>query len=138
MARPAVEYINPAGMHSNPAFTQVVSVREPARTIYIGMQLPQDEHGQIVGKGDIAAQTEQVLANLSRCLEAAGAAPEHVIMWTIYIVQGQDLMKGAAAGMRWWGNRPNPPANNVFFVAALAVDALVGIEAVAVVPIEED
>ncbi len=88
-----------------------------------------------MGKGDIATQTEQTFKNLQVCLEAAGARPEHIIYWNIYIAQGQPIQPGFEVGMRWWGNRPNPPANSVIFVPAFTPpDFLVGIDAVAVVP----
>jgi hypothetical protein len=41
--------------------------------------------------------------------------------------------------MRWWGNRPNPPANSVMFVTSFTPpDFVVGIDAVAVVPLERE
>ncbi len=131
----SVQYLNPDGLVKNPAFTQVVVASGPVKTVYIGMQNAVDGSRNIVGKGDIAAQTEQTLKNVQICLEAAGAKPEHIVLWTIYIAQGQSIQVGAAAGQRWWGNRPNPPANSVVIVAEFAPpDFLVGIEAIAVVP----
>jgi enamine deaminase RidA (YjgF/YER057c/UK114 family) len=97
-----VEYLNPAGMHHNPAFTQVVAVSGAVRTVYIGTQTGVDASGHLVGPGDVAAQTVQ--------------APFE-------------------AAMRWWANRPNPPANTVVYVSSLVPPQfLIGIEAVAVVP----
>ncbi len=132
----SVEYLNPEGMHTNRAFTQVVVATNPAKTVYIGMQNAVSAQGEIVGKGDIAAQTEQVLKNIEICLAAAGARPEHLVMWTIYVQHGQPVSPAFEVGMRWWGNRPNPPANNVIFVPAFTpTDFLIGIEAVAIVPL---
>jgi enamine deaminase RidA (YjgF/YER057c/UK114 family) len=54
-----VEFINPEGLNQNPAFTNVVVVSGPVRTIYVGGQDAMNAAGEIVGKGDIAAQTEQ-------------------------------------------------------------------------------
>ncbi len=100
------------------------------------MQNAVDASRNIVGKGDIAAQTEQVLKNIDICLEAAGARREHVIQWNIYVAQGQPIQPAFQAGERWLGNRPNPPANSVIFVASFVPpDFLVGIDAIAVVPI---
>ncbi len=56
-----VTHLNPGTLHKNPAFTQVITVTGPARTIYIGGQDAVDAQGHIVGKGDLAAQTHQVL-----------------------------------------------------------------------------
>lgn len=131
-----VEYINPKGMHKNPAYTQVVVATGPVKTLYIGTQNAVDASGAIVGKGDIVAQTEQTLKNVEMCLEAGGAKPEHIVMCTVYVAQGQAIQGGFQVFQRWWGNRPNPPANSVIFVPTfLPSDFLVGIEAIAVVPL---
>ena len=63
----------------DPAFSNVAVVSGSVRTIYIGGQDAVDAEGNIVGIGDIAAQTEQVLRNLRTALAAAGAGPEHVV-----------------------------------------------------------
>ena len=131
-----VEHLNPEGLPQNPAFTNVVVVTGPVRTIYIGGQDAVDATGQIVGAGDIGAQASQVLANIQTALEAAGAGLEHVVKWNILIVQGQPLEPGFAEFQRFWGERPNPPAITAAFVSALAnPEFLVEIDAIAVVPL---
>jgi len=137
ITRGQVQYINPDTLHKNPAFTQVVTVSGPIRTVYIGAQWAVDQNGALVGKGDLAAQAEQIFKNIAACLEAAGARPEHLIHWSIYVAEGQDMQPGFEAGMRWWGGRPNPPMNNVMFVSGFfPPDFLISIEATAVVPLE--
>jgi Putative translation initiation inhibitor, yjgF family len=133
--RGQVEHINPDGLSKNPAFTQVVTVTGPAKTIYIGGQDAVDASGNIVGKGDIKLQVEQVFKNLQTALNASGADLEHVVKWNIYIVQGQPLRPGFEASQQIWGRRPNPPAISVMLVAGLAnPDFLVEVDAIAVVP----
>lgn len=133
----SVEFLNPEGLHSNPAFSQVVSVSGPARTVYVGGQNAVDAEGNIVGKGDLAAQVEQILRNLELALKGAGAAPRHVVKWTIYAVQGQDVRTGLSAFRRAWGEPKEPPIITVLFVSGLAnPDFLAELEAVAVVPEE--
>ncbi len=130
-----VQYINPDGLHKNPAFTNVIIVTGPAKTIYVGGQDAVDSSGAIVGKGDLKIQAEQILKNIQAALAAGGAQLEHVIKWNLYIVQGQPLQQGFEAFQRFWGNRPNPPAISVMFVAGLAhPDFLAEMDAIAVVP----
>jgi enamine deaminase RidA (YjgF/YER057c/UK114 family) len=130
-----VEHLNPEGLHQNPAFTQAVVVTGPAKTIYIGGQNAVDANGEIVGKGDMGAQSEQAIKNVTLLLEAAGATWENVIKWTIYVVQGQPITPGFEAFQKTWGKRPNPPAITVVFVAGLGnPDFLLEIEAIAVIP----
>ena len=130
-----VQYINPATLPQNPAFTNVVTVTGPVKTIYIGGQDAVDASGAIVGKGDLKAQTEQILKNIQAALAAAGAKPEHVVKWNIYVLQGQSVQEGYAAFQSVWGNPPNPPTITVVFVAGLGhPDFLAEIDAIAVIP----
>ena len=130
-----VHYVDPDGLHSNPAFTNVVVVEGPATTVYVGGQNSVDVAGNVVGRGDVAAQTEQVLANLRTALAAGGARPEHVIKWNVYLVASESLQDAFSAFRRVWGDPPNPPAITTALVAGLAnPDFLVEMDAVAVVP----
>jgi enamine deaminase RidA (YjgF/YER057c/UK114 family) len=131
----SVRYINPDSLNKNPAFTNVVVVEGNVKTVHIGGQDAINASGEIVGKGDIVAQTEQVLANVRAALAAGGAGPEHIIKWNIYVVEGQSLQAGYAAFQNAWPEVPNPPAITGVFVSALAhPDFLVEMDAVAVVP----
>ncbi|MEO8757904.1 MAG: RidA family protein [Devosia sp.] len=128
-----VEYINPAAMHHNHAFTQAILLPAGARTLIIGGQNAVDANGQIVGKGDLGAQTAKALENLQFCLKAAGATLEQLVQVKIYLAGDVDIRPGFAAWMAVWGNRPNPPTVTGLRVHGLASpDYLVEIEALAV------
>jgi enamine deaminase RidA (YjgF/YER057c/UK114 family) len=130
-----VEFLNPDGLPRNPAFSNVAVVSGTVRTIYIGGQDPVDADGGIVGIGDIASQTEQVLRNLRTALTAAGAGPENVVKWNVFIVDGQDFATGYAAFQRVWGTPVEPPVITAAVVKGLAhPDFLVEMDAIAVVP----
>ena len=133
--RGRVEHLNPEQLPRNPAYTNVVAVGGPAKTVYVGGQNAVTASGEIVGKGDIAAQSEQIYRNIVVALAAAGAELEHLIKLNIYIVEGQPLQPGFEAWQRVWGGRPNPPVITGVFVSALAhPDFLAELDAVAVVP----
>jgi enamine deaminase RidA (YjgF/YER057c/UK114 family) len=130
-----VQYLNPAGLHKNPAYTQAVVVSGNATTIYVGGQNAVDASGNIVGKGDLRAQTEKALRNIETALAAGGAELQHVVKWNVYILHGQSAQAGFEAFQKVWGQRPNPPVISGIFVPALAhPDFLVEIDAIAVVP----
>ena len=130
-----VQYINPDALNKNPAFTNVVVVTGSVKTVYVGGQDAVDASGAIVGKGDLKAQTEQILKNIQAALAAGGAQLEHVIKWNLYVIQGQPLGTGFEVFQRVWGNRPNPPAISVLFVSGLAhPDFLAEMDVIAVVP----
>jgi len=130
-----VEHLNPDGLHRNPAYSQAIVVSGNVRTVYVGGQDSVDADGEVVGKGDIGAQSAKAIENVQIALAAAGAGIEHVVKWNVYIVQGNELRPGFEAFQKAWGDRPNPPTITGLFVAALAhPDYLVEIDAIAVVP----
>jgi enamine deaminase RidA (YjgF/YER057c/UK114 family) len=128
-----VQHINPEALHNNPVFTQAVLVPSGARTLLIGGQNAVDRHGEIVGKGDVAAQSAQALQNLKAVLDAAGANLEDLVKVTVVIDQAADLRAAFGAWMAFWGARTNPPVVTVLRVAGLAnPNYLIEIEAQAV------
>ncbi len=130
-----VQHINPDALNKNPAFTNVIVVSGPAKTIYIGGQDAVDAAGTIVGKGNIKLQAEQVFKNLQAALTAAGASLENIVKWNIFVVQEQPLQPAFEVFQNVWGRRPNPPTITVAYVAGLAhPDFLVEMDAIAVIP----
>jgi len=130
----AVSYLNPAQLHSNPAFTQAVRIPTGHDLIVIGGQNGVDSSGRIVSD-DLAGQARQALSNLQVCLAEANADLDHVVRWSIMIRDGAPLLEGFAAFVEAWGERSNPPAITVAIVTGFAVPgALCEIEALAAVP----
>lgn len=78
-----VRYVNLGNMPTNRAYSQAVVVSGDVKTIYVGGQNAVDVNGQVIGKGDIKAQTEQALKNLTAVLTDCGAKPENVVKWTV-------------------------------------------------------
>ena len=81
--------------------------------------------------GGIAEQTEQVFANLSAILEAAGSSLAHVVKTTVFLQNFDDFAAMNEVYARHVGD--TPPARSTFEVAKLPSGALVEIEAIAVV-----
>jgi enamine deaminase RidA (YjgF/YER057c/UK114 family) len=106
------------------------------RVVFIAGQIGWDAGARMVGD-DLVAQTEQALRNIVAVLAEAGGAPQHLTRMTWYITD-----KGAyvarrkeigAAYRRVIGK--HYPAMSLLVVAALLEDdALVEIEATAVIP----
>ena len=73
----AKQFIHPEKLANFPKlFTQVVAVEAGgAKTVYVSGQVAIDKDGNLVGKGDLGAQADQVFQNLALALEAAGARP---------------------------------------------------------------
>jgi enamine deaminase RidA (YjgF/YER057c/UK114 family) len=114
------------------AYTHVV-VATGSKTVYIADQEPEDAQGNLVGPGDLAAQADQVFANLGRALAAAGARPGQVARITIYVVHHRPeflpVIEKACTGL--FGD--HKPADTVVGVETLARPGyLVEVDAIAV------
>jgi enamine deaminase RidA (YjgF/YER057c/UK114 family) len=83
--------LRPEGLVRSPAFTHVAVVPPGATTVYVGGQNAVTGDGTLVGDGDVAAQTRQVMTNLQVALAAAGATFDDLVMLTILLVEGADL-----------------------------------------------
>lgn len=81
-----LEAINPTDLPTPSTYTHVM-VATGNRLVFIAGQEPEDEQGDLVGPGDLAAQARQVFANLGRALAAGGARPEQVAKITIFVVR---------------------------------------------------
>lgn len=58
--------------------------------IFISGMLPWDVNRQVVGVGDIKAQTRQALKNIEATLEAAGASLRNIVKITFYLTDIRD------------------------------------------------
>ena len=72
-------------------FCQVV-IATGQRHIFLSGQCAVDASGQLVGKGDVGAQTEQILKNIERGLQESGATFDDLVRMTVYVV-GYDPLK---------------------------------------------
>ena len=130
----ALEHPHPEGLLQTPAYSHVV-VASGKRMVYTAGQVSVDAQGALVGAGDLAAQTAQVMRNLGLALAAAGAGYADVVKITTYVVNYKPehrVIIGKARAPFFAGGKP--PASTLVGVAALALpEWLIEIEAVAVV-----
>jgi 2-iminobutanoate/2-iminopropanoate deaminase len=93
------------------------------------------ESGQLVA-GDVTAQAEQVMQNLTAILAAAGTSLGNAVKTTIFLRFIKDFAAVNEVYGRYFGE--GKPARSTVAVSALPLKALVEIEVVALVPpIEE-
>jgi len=83
-------------------------------------------------EGDVQAQTRQALTNLRTILQTAGTDLQHVVKTTVFLANMDDFQAMNAIYSEFFGD--NPPARSAVQVARLPVNALVEIEAVALLP----
>jgi enamine deaminase RidA (YjgF/YER057c/UK114 family) len=129
------QFLNPSNLCSTFGWTHVVSVTG-GKTIYVSGQVSVNERGEVVGKGDLRAQTVQTFENIKHALAAAGATFRDVLKSNLYVV---GLKPEHVAMIREVRSRyfdaTHPPASTLVGVAALVgADWLIEIEVVAVIP----
>lgn len=128
------EHLNPAGLFKSLAFSQVVTTQGSGKTIYVGGQNAVNEKAELVGKGDLAKQTEQIMQNLKIALESCEAGFADLVKLNIHLLQGQDARKGFEAAQKFLGNLPHQPVITVLFVAGFVnPEFLIEIDAIAFV-----
>ncbi len=113
-------------------YSQAIAVRG-GRTVYTSGQIPLDPKTmQLVGEGDVTAQTEQVLDNLAGVLAAAGLEFRHVVRAGIFLADMDHFSQVNACYARRFSS--NPPARSTVQVAYLPRGVLVEIDLIAVGP----
>jgi enamine deaminase RidA (YjgF/YER057c/UK114 family) len=126
------EGVNVRMQQGKPAYSHVVTVNGPGKTIYIAGQLARNLEGNIVGPGDMRAQLEQTFKNLEACLKAAGASWADVVKTNTYVTNYEELAKCSDVRMRYFGVAS--PTSTTIQISRLAQpEAMVEIEMIAVV-----
>ena len=90
----------------------VVALRDGGRWLVISAQVPRDEAGKIVGKGDMRAQIEQVGKNVGLCLKAGGATVNDIIFTINFVTAPAEFDKNADLLSRYFGP-PSPDSQTV-------------------------
>jgi len=100
-------------------------------TVYVSGQIPLDATGQLVGAGDVSAQTHQVLKNLTAVLAAAGLALTDVVKCSIFV---KDLGNFATINQIYgtYFDEVTAPARETVEVSRLPRDVEVEISCIAV------
>lgn len=99
--------------------------------VFTSGQVAIDPATQQVIAGDVAAQTDRVLRNLSEILEAAGSGLGKVVRATVFLKNMNDF--AAMNGVYGKYFSTSPPARSTVEVARLPKDVLVEIDVIALV-----
>lgn len=100
--------------------------------LFVSGQIPVNPASGELVSGDIAAQADQVMRNLTALLKAAGLSFEHVVRTTVFLADMNDF-----AGMNEVYGRylvDPPPARATVQVARLPRDVKVEIDLIAMYP----
>ena len=98
--------------------------------LFVSGQIPIDPASGNLVSGDITAQAEQVMRNLSALLKAAGIGFEHVVKTTVYLADMNEFAAMNAVYGKYVVDPP--PARSTVQVARLPKDVRVEIDVIAV------
>ena len=113
-----------------PRYSQGI-MTEDGKVLFIAGQTASDAKGNVVGKGDIKAQTRQVFDNIKAVLEAAGGSLDNVVMTTTYITDRK--YREGYNEVRRGIYKKDPPTSTLVIVSGLAnEDYMIEIAGIAV------
>lgn len=125
--------LNPTGLPKLPGVISHGVALAQLGLVYTSGQVAWDENGELVGRGDLAAQFTKAYQNVDLVLAAAGSARDRIVKETIYVVgyrtENADELVGLIAASR---TSTAPPASTCVGVETLYAEGfLVEIEVVA-------
>ncbi len=100
--------------------------------VFTAGQVAFDPKTQQIVDGDISAQTERVMQNLSAILTAAGCSMQDVIRSTVFLKNMDDFAAMNAVYAKYFSAAP--PARSTVEVSRLPKNALVEIDMIAIAP----
>ncbi len=125
------EIITPKGL-SQPLgiYSQAVKA-QGNQLLFISGATARDEKGDIVGKRNIKIQTRQVLENIKKVLDGAGATFDNIVKVTVFITDMRNFNEIHEVRGQYF--KKDYPASTLVQVSALhSPDILIEIDAVAV------
>lgn len=129
----AKESLNPVGMPKPLGPYVNVTVAPPGgKLVFCAGTVSFDEAGEIVGVGDIVAQTRQIMENLKIALAAGGATFADVVKITNYVIDVTEYPKIAPVREEYL-KEPYPASSMVEVSGLMYPELLIEIEAIAVV-----
>lgn len=102
--------------------------------LFISGHTATDEKRQIVGRGDIVAQTRHIFRKFEPLLAAVGASFDNIVETTEYFLSLEDYAHTAEVRREFFGGPPYPAATGVLVSGLIREHALIEIKATAYIP----
>ncbi len=109
------------------------AIATSGQMLFVAGQIPLDpQSGKIVGEGDIAAQTTQVMANIEAILTEAGTSWDNVVKTSVFLSDLANFSPMNQVYAEYFAEE-TAPARACVEVSRLPKDVLVEIECIAVI-----
>lgn len=130
-----IKFKNPTSVSAVKGYSHSVIVDlGTCQMMVLSGQVPLDKEGNLVGKGDLAKQSEQVFLNIKNILLESDATMDHVIKLGIYMTDVSQIQTLRTVRDKFV-NTQKPPASTLVQVSQLfRNDVLIEIEATAIIP----
>jgi enamine deaminase RidA (YjgF/YER057c/UK114 family) len=132
---PLVKFNNPKSIHPPKGYSHSATIDlGTCRMVIVSGQVALDEQGNLVGKGDISRQAEQVFQNIKNAITATGGNMDHLVKLNYFLLLGQDIQPIRDVRDKFI-NTNTPPTSTLVKVSGLfREDILLEIEATFVIP----
>ena len=127
----SAQFFAPGEGGTPPVKAPLSAAARAGNLVWTAGQLAYDENGDLVGEGDVAAQTEQALRNVEAALRVAGATMADVVKVTVWLTDTANFAAMNGVYRRWF-DAPRPVRACVR-ADLMGQNLLVEIEATAVV-----
>jgi enamine deaminase RidA (YjgF/YER057c/UK114 family) len=127
------QIVNPARIHPPAGYSHIVHATG-SRLAFVAGQVALDHEFQVVGEGDLEAQTRQTMTNLQHALDELGAGWDDVVKSTVYTTRPHEYETIGKAMSEAMGDA-EPPAQVIAGVSGLALpELMIEIELVVSLP----
>ncbi len=116
----------------SPRYTFSPAVRV-GNLIFLSGSTASDDSGNLVGPGDIVAQTRRIFEKFSVILQSGGASLANIVETTEYFLSLDDYKKTAEVRREFLKGPPSPAATGVLVKGLIREGALIEIKAIAAV-----
>jgi 2-iminobutanoate/2-iminopropanoate deaminase len=130
-----IKFINPSTVAAPKGYSHSVQVDlGNCKMLLTSGQVALDKQGNLVGKGDLSKQTEQVFTNIKNIVEEAGGNMDDLVKISFYIIDVGQIQIIRNVRDKFI-NVKKPPASTLVQVSKLfRDDLLIEIEATAIIP----
>jgi 2-iminobutanoate/2-iminopropanoate deaminase len=130
-----VDSFNPKGVWAPFGAFSMGVLQGAGQVVHLKGQVALDKDGRVVGKGDMQAQTRQVLANIQSVLASIGGRMQDIVSLTQHVTDIEEFMKTGSLRREFFAE-PFPVTTTVQVVRLYNPELLVEITAIAEIPRE--
>ena len=126
--------LRPEGLLNSPGYSQAIEI-DKGKLVILAGQMPVDDKGALVGRGDFKAQLTQVFENIVLALKSTGLDTSDIVKMNFFVVGNLQQNRSAFGDVLGHYFKPGatPPAGTGMGVTGLALEGqMIEIDVIAV------